>query len=82
MDQDNSDTAAAVRKLKELMQDGSLPEALGEAQREEVAQYICSMMIELRTMALEHEMRFLVYLIEMAFQEAYKQAESSDKEAA
>ena len=70
------------KTLEDLLTGSKLPEDLKDADRREIAGYLASLLVEMRKMALAHDMSFLVYLIEMAFQEAYKQAKSNHREAA
>ena len=53
---------------------GTLATDLQEAKAAEIAEYISASLVDLRKMALTFKMKFLVYLLEMAYQEAYLQA--------
>ena len=61
---------------------GTLAQSLADASPQETASYVAALLVELRKLAVANDMRFLVYLIEMAFEEAYKHAEGPDQEAA
>ncbi len=82
MDNGGKDNPVDAKTLEDLLTGGKLPEGLEEADRREIAKYLASLLVEMRKMALAHEMSFLVYLIEMAFQEAYKQGEADERKAA
>ncbi|MEM7430238.1 MAG: hypothetical protein AAF441_29620 [Pseudomonadota bacterium] len=82
MDNGGNDDPVDAKTLEQLLTGDKLPEGLGDADRREIANYLASMLVEMRKMALAHELSFLVYLIEMAFQEAYKQAQADDRKAA
>ncbi len=51
-----------------------LAQDLKQAPRTEVADYIAASLIQLRLMSMRQDLKFLVYLVEMAYQEAYQQA--------
>ena len=82
MDYDKPDDVEIAKRLDDIRSDGTLSEPLRRAGRRETAEYITSLLVEVRKLALAQNMRLLVYFIEMAFQEAYKQAEADEREAA
>ena len=82
MNYDEPDDAVVAKRLQELRGEATSPSPLNDASRRETAEYITSLLVEVRKLALAQNMRLLVYFIEMAFQEAYKQAEADDREAA
>jgi hypothetical protein len=55
-------------KVESPGKDGSEPKFTAR----EAGSYIVSMVTELRSIAIAADFRFLVYLLEMAFQEAYR----------
>ena len=82
MDHDEPGDLEVAKRLDQLRAEDTLSKPLKDADRRETAQYIASLLVEIRKLAVAHKMRLLVYFIEMAFQEAYKQAEADDREAA
>lgn len=51
-----------------------------EVSKEQVAQSIADSLLELRTQAKSADLKFLVYFLEMAFQEAFTQSSKEDAE--
>ena len=49
-----------------------------DAPPEDVAKYIADMVLEMRNMAKDHQLEFLAYLLEMAFQEAFDLSQQDD----
>lgn len=61
--------------------DGKLAEELRHANPADIAAFIAASLFEMRKLAVTFQMKFLVYLLEMAYQEAEIQAENgSSKE--
>ena len=48
--------------------------------QEETAAYIADIVLQLRNMARAADLKFLVYFLEMSFQEAFSQSTRSDPE--
>ena len=57
--------------------DGKLAEDLRQANPADIAAFIASSLIEMRKLAVTFQMKFLVYLLEMAYQEAEIQANNA-----
>ena len=61
--------------------EGKLAEDLSQATPADVAAFIAASLFEMRKLAVSFQMKFLVYLLEMAYQEAEIQANNgSSKE--
>ena len=56
--------------------DGKLADELSQATPADVAAFIAASLFEMRKLAVTFQMKFLVYLLEMAYQEAEIQAEN------
>lgn len=77
-----SPQTAAVAKIFDLPQDlaerdgSSGPQASESpsANALDIAQYECDVLLQLRDLARRAELKFLAYLLEMAFEEAFSQA--------
>ncbi len=57
--------------------DGKLAEELRHANPADIAAFIASSLLEMRKLAVTFQMHFLIYLLEMAYQEAEIQAENT-----
>ncbi len=57
---------------------GTIAAELQQAEAEEIAEFIGAALVELRKMAVNFKMKFLVYLLEMAYCEASKLVNTGD----
>ena len=62
----------------EIFDDGAT-EQVGSLDKAETAAYISDVVLELRNMARRADLKFLVYFLEMAFQEAFTQTSKAAK---
>lgn len=74
MKDDGSSFDAEGELLEMSFGPGTIAEDLQKVKAVEIANYISSSLMDLRKMALTFKMKLLVYLLEMAYQEAYLQA--------
>ena len=77
MKKKNVDEPSAGIEPHEAEFEGKLAEDLREANPADIAAFIAASLLEMRKLAVTFKMRFLVYLLEMAYQEAEVQAENT-----
>lgn len=73
------DETSTGTKFKEAEFEGKLAEDLREANPADIAAFIAASLLEMRKLAVTFKMRFLVYLLEMAYQEAEVQADNASQ---
>ncbi|MCP5080792.1 MAG: hypothetical protein GY948_03760 [Alphaproteobacteria bacterium] len=73
----NVDGTSTGTEFKEAEFDGKLAEDLRQANPADIAAFIAASLLEMRKLAVTFKMRFLVYLLEMAYQEAEVQADNA-----
>ena len=69
----------AAEKLKGVGGHGLGLDQEPELSRQEAAAYIAEVALQLRNIAKKANMKFLTYLLEMVFQEAYSESGSTGK---
>ena len=81
---DNEETGVQEMKMvkEQRLAAGSVASWLQDAGRQDTASYVAALLVEIRKLAVAQDMRFLVYLVEMAFQEAHQEAQREDNAAA
>ncbi len=75
MKDDGSSFDAEGELLEMSFGPGTIAEDLQKVKTVEIANHISSSLMDLRKMALTFKMKLLVYLLEMAYQEAYLQVD-------
>lgn len=77
MNKKNADGPSSSTGAEEPGFEGKLAEDLRHANPADIAEFIASSLLEMRKLAVTFQMRFLVYLLEMAYQEADIQADNA-----
>lgn len=70
MTQDETDAPSGAEEPKGRAHEENLADDLLQADPGDIAEFIASSLLEMRKLAVTFRMRFLVYLLEMAYQEA------------
>ncbi len=78
MNNKNVDGPFSKTGVEEPGFEGVLAEDLRNANPADIADFIASSLLEMRKLAVTFQMRFLVYLLEMAYQEADIQADNAN----
>ncbi len=72
-----TDDVSKLENVEGQSYEGQLAQDLREANPADIAAFIASSLLEMRKLAVTFQMKFLVYLLEMAYQEAEIQADSA-----
>ncbi len=77
MTNENTDGVSKLENAEGQSYEGKLADDLREANPADIAAFIASSLLEMRKLAVTFQMKFLVYLLEMAYQEADIQADNA-----
>lgn len=77
MTNEKTDGVSKLVNVEGQSYEGKLAEDLREANPADIAAFIASSLLEMRKLAVTFQMKFLVYLLEMAFKEADIQADNA-----